>query len=360
MKILAVHAGGFPRIGDTHEQQRLRDARGSLDRGELPEEKYFDVQNGVIRDALSAQSRAGLDRVSGGQISWHDPVSHLMAGLEGIRSGGLLRYFDTNTYFRQPQVTGPISAKGPLAADEFRFARAISPRPVTATLTGPLTLSRLSLPGGPYPGANELMKALIPVIAGEVGALAGAGAGDIIIEEHCLLREPKSISLLEDSLEVLGGRKGSARLWLRLSFGDITPLYAQLQKLPVDGLMLDFTYSPGLADAVASSGSDLPLGLGLVDARDIRLESPIKTARIAERLIRRIHGGEAWITASNGMDFLPRSRAIEKLELLARIRDLVAGKGRRKTRSAAPRKGKGRKPGKRAGKRKPAPRRRRR
>jgi len=341
MKILAVHAGGFPRIGDTREQQRLRVAREALDRGDMSEEIFIDVENDMVREALSEQSKAGLDLVSDGHIRWQDPVSHIMEKLEGVRIGGLLRYFDTNTYFRQPQITGEISAKGPLLADEYRFARAISPRPVTATLPGPLTLARLSIPGGPYPNSNDIMKALIPVIAGEVGALAAAGAGNIIIDESFLFREPLALARVEDSLEVLGGRKGSARLWLRLSFGDYAPLYAALQKLPIDGLILDFTYSPRLADALTSSGSDLPIGLGLVDSRNTRMENPLKTARTVEKMLKRVHGGETWLIASNGVDFLPRARAVEKLVLLAKMRDLLTGKGKAKAsskkRKSAPR-----------------------
>ena len=329
MKILAVHAGGFPRIGDTREQQRLRVAQESLDRGDIPEEQFWDVQNDMVREALSVQSRAGLDLVSDGQIRWADPVSHIMGKLEGVRLGGLARYFDTNTYFRRPQIIGALSAKGPLTSEEFRFARAISPRPVTATLTGPFTLSRLCLPGGPYRGVNELLDALTPILAGEVGKLAASGAGDIIIDEHFLGREPNALPRLADALEVLGGAKGSARLWLRLSFGDYAPLYGELQKLAIDGLILDFTCSARLADMVASSGSDLALGLGLVDARNTRLENPLKTAREAARLMKKVRASGCWLVASNGVDFLPRHRAVEKLALLARMRDFLTGKDRK-------------------------------
>jgi 5-methyltetrahydropteroyltriglutamate--homocysteine methyltransferase len=344
MKILAVHAGGFPRVGDTLEQQRLRAARGAFDRGEITEEKLADTENDMVREVLSLQSKAGLDLVSDGQVRWQDPVSHVMDRLEGVRAGRLARYFDTNTYYRQPQVVGAIAARGPLTAEEFRFARAISPRPVTATLTGPFTLSRLCLPGGPYKSGDDLLAALAPIIAGEVGQLAAAGAGNIIIEEPFLSRETQSIGLLADALEVLGGAKGSARLWLRLSFGDYAPLYGALQKLPVDGLMLDFTCSARLAEVVASAGSDLALGLGLVDTRNTRMENYMKTARVAALLMKKIHAGECWLTASTGVDFLPRNRAVEKLALLARMRDFLAGKAGSARKKAVPRRKLSRKP----------------
>ncbi len=266
--------------------------------------------------------------VSDGQARWHDPVSHVMLRMEGVREGGLARWFDTNTYFRRPRVVGTLASPAPLIADEFKFARAVAPRPVTVTLTGPFTLSRLAIPGGSYAGSNAVLEALALLLAGEVGNLAQAGATDIVVEEHSLVREPAALSRMEDALEVLGGRKGPARLWLRLSFGDCAGLYEKLQGLPVDGLILDFTYGPGLAEIVAGAGSAVPLGLGLVDARNTRLEKPADIARLARRLLRRV-AGDSWLTSSCGLEFLPRARAEDKLSLLADVRDLLLGRWRK-------------------------------
>lgn len=285
-----------------------------------------------MREVLAEQAKAGLDMVSDGQARWHDPVSHLMLRMEGVRAGGLARWFDTNTYFRRPRVVGTLASPAPLIADEFKFARAVAPRPVTVTLTGPFSLSRLALPGGTYADANAVLEALTLLLAGEVGNLAQAGATDIVVEEHSLVREPGALSRVEDALEVLGGRKGLARLWLRLSFGDCAGLYEKLQGLPVDGLILDFTYGPALAEIVAGEGSAVPLGLGLVDARNTRLEKPAEIARLARKLLRRV-AGDSWLTASSGLEFLPRVRAADKLSLLADVRDLLLGR-RRKGRPA--------------------------
>jgi 5-methyltetrahydropteroyltriglutamate--homocysteine methyltransferase len=263
--------------------------------------------------------------VSDGQVRWPDAVSHMMGKLAGVKAGGLSRWFDTNTYFRRPVAAGTISAGGLLLVGEFRFARAIAPRPVTVTMTGPFTLSRLTLPGGPYADADGIMDALVPVLAEETGRLADAGATDIVVEEHYLMREPAGLARLQDALEVMAARRGPARLWLRLSFGDSAALYPALQKLPVDGLVLDFTCGPALAEAVARSGSDLPLGLGLVDARNIRQENPGELARLAGKLLKRIPG-TAWLTASNGVEYLPRNQARQKMAILARVRDLLNGK----------------------------------
>src|SRR6267143_4291510 len=87
----------------------------------------------------------GQDVETDGQIRWNDPVSHVARGLSGFRIEGLLRTFDTNTYYRQPAAVVPIGRERPFLVEAFRFAAAAAaPRPVKAIVTGPLTLSRLS------------------------------------------------------------------------------------------------------------------------------------------------------------------------------------------------------------------------
>lgn len=338
MNIVAAHSGSYPRIGDAREQQRLRNAIESFQRGEIKEKDLTKAQDEVVRDVLAEQTKAGLDVVSDGLVRWYDAVSHTMGKLKGVSINGLLRYFDTNTYFRQPHVTGAIAGNGALVADEVKFARAIAARPVATTLVGPLTLSRLSLiKGAPYKNADALMDALTPILADEVERLVKAGADAIIVEEPYLLKEPAALPRLADALEVLAARKGSLRLWLSVTFGDASKLYAKLQALPVDGLHLDFTYGGAIEDVVTSAGSQLGLGLGLVDARNTRLESPAVVAKRAARLLKKARGPVAGIVASNGVEYLPRTRAFEKLQVLARARDLLTGrKGGRSAAKAKP------------------------
>src|SRR5690348_8242304 len=145
MNIVAAHGGSYPRIGDKLEQQKLRQSLEAFQRGDITGAALDRIQQDTIRAAITEQVKAGLDVVSDGQVRRYDQVSHVMGKLKGVSVAGLLRYYDTNTYFRQPHVTSEVSAKGGLIADETKWAVATSSRPVLATLPGPLTLSRLSL-----------------------------------------------------------------------------------------------------------------------------------------------------------------------------------------------------------------------
>jgi len=109
-------------------------------------------------------------------------------------------------------------------------------------------------------------------------------------------------------------------LALYVYFHDPAPLYEKLIAVPVDIIGLDFTYNPKLIDLVASVGSPKPLGLGLVDGRNTKLEDAGEIARQIDRLLPKIQGGRAYLNPSCGLEYLPRDRAFAKLELLAKIR----------------------------------------
>jgi methionine synthase II (cobalamin-independent) len=111
----------YPRIGDQPKQQRLRKAYGRLELGEITEAYFEKVQQSVVKASVREQEEAGLDLVTDGQIRWYDPVSHLAGKLEGVKINGLLRFFDTNFYFRQPIITAKLGWKGLWVQDEFIF-----------------------------------------------------------------------------------------------------------------------------------------------------------------------------------------------------------------------------------------------
>src|SRR5579863_9813313 len=122
MELLTLSHGSYPRIGSTPDQQILRHTIAQRDRGEKTDADVRAAEHQLVSLALHDQQDAGIDIVTDGLIRWNDPVSHLAGRLEGARINGLLRYFDTNFYFRQPVVYGKIERPQPLVVNEFEWA----------------------------------------------------------------------------------------------------------------------------------------------------------------------------------------------------------------------------------------------
>jgi 5-methyltetrahydropteroyltriglutamate--homocysteine methyltransferase len=221
-------------------------------------------------------------------------------------------------------VTGALRRRGAIVGDDFTRACCATRLPVKPVLPGPYTLARLCvIESGPQRDVPALAHALSEVLAAEVAELAGAGARLIQIEEPAILAHPGDIRLLRQVLEPLWGARGAAEIALATYFGDAEPLYAQLNSVPADVLVLDFTYSPGLADAIAATGASKTLGLGLVDGRNTRLESAAVVAGQVERILRRYVLERVHLLPSCGLEYLPRASACAKLELLARVRERI-------------------------------------
>jgi 5-methyltetrahydropteroyltriglutamate--homocysteine methyltransferase len=342
--------GSYPRVGDLPELQILRRTIAALDRGERTTADVLGAENEMTRHAIVEQVEAGLEVVTDGLIRWSDPISHFAGKLDNVSINGLLRYFDTNFYFRQPVMSGTPTRRGTFVVNDYSFARnalgqirtpkdkagKLSIKPV---ITGPYTLAKFSLfensedaATGSLAPLEARAMAYADALAAEIAALAAADAELIQVDEPAIVKYPQDWAIFEKALAPLVQARNNAakkgrrvELALYVYFHDCAPLYEKLVELPVDIVGLDFTYSSKLADLIASAGSPKPLGLGLVDGRNTLLEDPEVIARQVERLLPKIEGGRAYLGASSGLEYLPRDRAYTKLELLGKVRAALKG-----------------------------------
>src|SRR2546422_1029098 len=221
--------GNYPRVGDTFEEQTLRRAIARFDKGEISAAELGDAEREVVKAVLREQNDGGISLVTDGQISWYDSQSHIARRLASVEINGLPRYFDTNTYYRQP-------------------------------------------------------------------------------EDHPLAVE---------GLERIRAGKGAAVLTLFTYFGEVSKIFEELIETPVDAIGLDLVQGAATWSAIAKHGSEKPLVLGLVDARNTKKEDPAEVAKKVLGLKDRINLKASFLSPSNGLEFLPRERAREKLRILS-------------------------------------------
>jgi len=326
MKLLLANHSSYPRIGGTRELQQLRRTIAAWERKEANDETLHAAQNALVHAAIKEQEEAGLDVLTDGLIRWYDPISHLAGKMDGIEISGLLRFFDTNSYFRQPVAKAEIQAKNGLTVSEFEFATTATQKPVKAVLTGPHTLARHTIAEhAPYKEIGPLTHAYAEVLAKEIAALAERGCQIIQLDEPAILKHRADFSVLQRAVQFLSRHKGKATFSLAVYFGDPQPLYERLQELPIDMLALDFTYNPKLVERVVALGAQKPLALGLVDGRNTRLEDAAKLAHLIDRILLRVKGEFCHLQPSCGLEYLPRDRAAAKLKLLQQVRAHLKG-----------------------------------
>ena len=326
MALEVTVVGSYPRPPVEGGEFRLRRALQAVDRGEASADDVRAAEDELTAEVLAEQAAAGVDLVTDGQVRWDDPLTRVAAGLDGFATSGLLRFFDNNTYFRQPVVKGPVRRPGPILVDEFAFAAAHSARPVKAVLCGPYTLATLSADDH-YGDRAALLRDLAAALRDEARDLAASGATVIQIDEPALARVPgqpagdldafASVApTLVDGVE--------ATTVLATYFGDVSPLGSVLFDLPFDGFALDLVAGPQGAELLAALPPDTRLQAGVVDARNTRLEDAGEVARRVGELAEVVPLERLWLAPSCGLEFLPREAAQRKLELLAEVKERVS------------------------------------
>jgi 5-methyltetrahydropteroyltriglutamate--homocysteine methyltransferase len=112
MTIRTTVIGAYPKIGDGLDAQELRRALHRHDRGEIADAELDKVFDDVTRTAIGEIEAAGIDVTTDGQIRWDDLLSPFARTWSGVEPGPLERFYDNNTYFRQPVIYGRIVSDG--------------------------------------------------------------------------------------------------------------------------------------------------------------------------------------------------------------------------------------------------------
>jgi 5-methyltetrahydropteroyltriglutamate--homocysteine methyltransferase len=342
--LILSNTGGYPRSGETPELQVLETTRAAMERGERTSADLADAENEMTRRAIEDQARAGIELFTDGLIRGHDPISYLAGKLENVVTGSEQPLLKTGLTFRQPILRAAPKRVAALLVEEFQFARnALGQIPtdsqragriaIKAVIVGPYTLAKLSQSDvAELSSIEKRAEIFSSLLAEEIGALFAAGAEYVQVDEPAILSSPADWEIFEGSLEKLcAARKKAAaaqrppQLVLSLTQGDASALYEKLAQVPVDVLGLDFACSPRLADTIASLGAPISLGLGLLNAAVSELEEPGAVARTIEKLLPKIKDERAYLGPSAGLENLPRSAALAKLQLLPKIRKAVLG-----------------------------------
>jgi 5-methyltetrahydropteroyltriglutamate--homocysteine methyltransferase len=312
MRTTAV--GHYPKIPNRPRPARLRRAIARLDRGEITAEELAQVQDEVTIEVIGEQVEAGLNIVSDGQIRWDDDQTYIARGLEGFEISGLIRYFDTNTYYRQPNIVGHVSWREPILVRDYEFAAGHSEKPVKALITGPYTMAALASDSH-YGDRRRLVLDLAAALHQEALALATAGAPVIQINEPAILRHKEDAALLQEALaKVLEGVDTETALYTW--FGDANGILPQFMELPVDVIGLDFVLGPGNWEALKRTVFTKGLGFGIVDARNTKMESVEDIAEQIRRVGEFVPAERLYVNPSCGLEYLPREVAFEKLKRL--------------------------------------------
>ena len=291
-----------------------------------------EIHEVAIKAAVKDQELAGIDIVSDGELRRDNDVDYFLARIPGVNIPQRAKtdYFD----YYEADVTRPLPelpdepGAGLGLAEDFRFTRQLTERPIKFSFTGPFSLSR-RIRDDAYSEPGDLVRALARRLNAEARELAAAGAGLLQIDEPFLAGYPEQVELAieavnivtEDvpvtwALHVCYGNRYARPSWE----GHYDFLFPAVKAARVDQVVLEFARK-GLDDLrlIRQHGWDKWLGLGVIDVKNPEVEAAELVASRIRRALEYVPADRLMINPDCGLRHLAPDVARQKL------RAMVAG-----------------------------------
>ena len=304
--------GAYPKISD--ERQDLRRALHARDRAELDDAGLDKVYDETTAWAVGEIHSAGIDVPNDGHIRWDDLLAPFAGHWKNCERGPLERFYDNNTYFRQPIVNGPISSDGKTLIRDFTYANTLTSG-LKGGICGPLTFATLTADDHYYKSLEDRTLAVADALAAELRGLKAAGADLVDVEEPALAAHPELIDLERAAFERLAA--AGVPLALHPYFFPIDRIVDTLGSFPIAQLGVDVRSRETSARAIDAVGAFKgTVVFGIVDARNTAVETPRELAELIERAIGRVSYDRLWFSPTTGLEYLPHDIAVRKLSAL--------------------------------------------
>ncbi len=307
--VLSASFGSYPRPDALREYQiKAYGRQKKVDHVPTSEDEAQLLS--ATREVVGDQ--AGLDIITDGQLGWDDYLASVAAGFSGLKMGGLIRFYDNNTYYRRPTIVGDISNPKPSLKKDLSLLKKLNPgSKLKAVIPGPYTLCELS-EDKHYGDKPEVVAAFADALKVEVAAL---DADYIQIDEPSLSYDiDKDVfeSVNDELKNLVKAAKG--KTIIATYFGDLNSCIDEVASLKADYVGIDCVSFKGNYELALQAGLK-KVQLGILDARNTKLDDAVHCKDMIEML-----GSDDVIISTNcGLEFLPREYARRKLELLSKL-----------------------------------------
>ena len=308
-------------VGSLPKPDELVQARSLRARGRLSQEELDEVARRATRDWVTFQEEIGVDVLVDGEMYRGDMATFFAEALSGMEISGLVRSYG-NRYYKKPVAVGPIRRAGPITTGWWRFAQALTSRPVKGMLTGPYTLCDWSFDDH-YGTRRELVLALADAVRAEAEDLQRAGARYIQIDEPAVSTRLDELDLAIEGMGIVTQRL-DAHTTTHMCYGRFADVYPRLLDLPVDEIDLEMTNSGlDLLQRFREHPFTKDIGFGVVDVHSHRVPDVAEVRGHLERALQHLRPEQVYVDPDCGLKTRTVEEAREMLRVIQRARDAV-------------------------------------
>ena len=302
-------------VGSLPKPDYLTQARAQARKGALDAAGLRTLEEQATREWITIQDDLGLDILVDGEQYRGDMVAYFAEQLSGfVKESELVRSYD-NRYYRKPIIAGRVGRPAPMTVEWWRFAQALTSRPVKGMLTGPYTIMDWSF-NEHYPSRRAATLALAKVIREEARDLERAGAQYIQIDEPAISTRLEELELAIEALGIV--TKGlRAKTITHICYGDFAAIGPKIARLPVDQIDLEFANrSMELLDLFKGRRFPKEVGLGVVDVHTRRIESQDEVVANLRKALRVFRPEQIYVDPDCGLKTRTPQEATDKLRVV--------------------------------------------
>jgi 5-methyltetrahydropteroyltriglutamate--homocysteine methyltransferase len=304
----AVSTSAFPR------SEELVQATRDLDRGRTSPEAVEATFARAGADVEALERRLGLSGVTGGFLRWQDLFRPFAEVWDGVQVGALTRFFETNTFYRQPVLSAAARPRGK------ELARWLPHGPRSrALLPGPYTFGAMAEVAYAPAVGGSVVQDLGSALSGTLRALGDDAPEQLQFQEPMLTYRPpapRECDAIVAAYRAIREAVPTRSLAVWTYFGDAGPAWPLLTRLPVDVVGFDL-FETELPRGPPLGGP--ALGIGCIDSRTTSPEDAEAVAKLVRAAAVASGASTVKIGPSPPLELLPWTAAVTKLELLPRL-----------------------------------------
>jgi len=278
-------------------------------------EKQFKKEKSRL---LKIQSNNKLDYISDPLIDWDDNLRPFTDNLRGIEKGPLTRYYENNTFYRQPIIKSKLGTTGNILKNNVCFDLFTSKSKVKIDILDPFTFYDLSA-NEFYKSEEEAVNAFAEIIKKELNSIK-RNVQLIQFNSPSLARveEIDRLNMVKKAIEKIV--KGlDTKTCLNLWGSDISNTLEKFQEFPVDIIGIDFTSSN--VDKFDKIEMKKGLACGLIDAKNTKMEKSSVIIRELKNIKKTFSPESLAVITSWDFEFIPEPFADKKLQIMKQIKE---------------------------------------
>ena len=267
---------------------------------------------------LKIQSKNKFKYITDPLIDWDDNIRPFTDNLKGIEKGPLTRYYENNTFYRQPIITNKITTSGKILKNNICFDLFSDKSKSKIDILDPFTFYDLSA-NEFYKSEEEAINAFADIIKKELNSIKK----DIELIQFnapslARVKEKEQLDIIRKAMvKILKGL--DVTTCLNLWGSDVSDTLETFQDFPVDIIGIDFTTSK--IDRFDQIDINKGLACGLIDAKNTKMEKTSEIIRELKNIKELFKPTSLAVIPSWDFEFIPETFACKKLDIMKQIKE---------------------------------------